>query len=82
LSVSHISNSTGPEDERLCAQGLHRDANVADHHAEVKAVAPLVPERLHWNAITDREMRAPSVGSRSRDGTAHHLSHHLMRDGV
>jgi hypothetical protein len=42
-----------PEDERLYAYGLHGDCNVADQHAEVKSVAPLLPERLHWNAITD-----------------------------
>jgi hypothetical protein len=35
----------------------------------VKSVAPLAPERLHRDAITDREIRAPSAGSRSRDGT-------------
>jgi hypothetical protein len=58
-----------PEDERLYAYGLHGDSNVADYHAEVKSVAPLVPDTRCRDAITDREMRAPSAGSRSRDGT-------------
>ena len=58
-----------PEDESLCAQGLHGDTNVADQHAEVKSVAPLVPDTRCRDAITHREMRVSSAGTGTRDGT-------------